>query len=182
MPAIYKNYVLNEQDEIDRLFHMQFKDCAITISKMDSMKKAVIASKIQPKLDCLYATTERYGNPDYPKDEQIGPAEFTYIMGMIKRWETIIYWLYEIDILMEETKLDELIREAEQRLEKNNWNPELKRIRVKPVVIDGKKCKERVTVNAREDLATLYAERHARGNHTEDIMDLAKQLSNKYFK
>lgn len=183
MPAIYKNFATNNGAEIERIFSMQFKDCAQYIAKMDTLKKADIAAQIQPVLDSLYAQTDRYGNPDYPLEDQIGPDIFIYIMGKIKRWETILYWLYEIDIMMEETKLDQLIREAESRLEENNYNLDMTRIRVKEVENPdtGKIQKKRVVVNAMEDLSTLYRERAARGNHTEEIMDLAKSLTSKYF-
>jgi hypothetical protein len=182
MGAIYKNFSTNSGSELDRLFHMQFKDCAAAIGKMDTIKKAEVAAQIQPILDSLYAQADRYGNPDYPKDEQISPDIFIYIMGKIKRWETILYWLYEIDIMMEETKLDEMIREAERRLEEHDYN-DFDRIRYKEVINEeGKVVKQRTVVKASEDLAALYAERNARGNHTDEIIDMAKSLARRFFK
>lgn len=150
MGAIYKNFSINTGTEVERLFNMSFKDCAMYISKMDTIMKAEIAAQIKTILDSLYLQTDRYGNPDYSKDEQIGPDIFVFIMSKIKHWETILYWLFEIDILMEETKIDQLIREAEERLNKNNNSKDLTRIRVKEIEDPetGILQKKRITVNA----------------------------------
>jgi len=182
MGAIYKNYTTTSGDELDRLFNKSFKDCAEFISQMDTLKKAEVAANIQPILLSLYDMVDKYGNPDYPRDEQIGPDVFIFIMSKIKRWETILYWLYEIDIMMEETSLDTLIHEAEERIAATT-DPDATRIRVKDVQLEiGLTVKKRVTVSVREDLNTLLAERASRGNHTEEIMSMAKSLANKYFK
>ncbi|MEG1636099.1 MAG: hypothetical protein RR324_01170 [Cellulosilyticaceae bacterium] len=182
MGAIYKNFPTSKDSEIEALFSKPFKDCAKYIASMDTMKKADMAAQIQPVLDHLYFEVNKYGNKNYDRDEQISPDAYIYIMGKIKRWETIIYWLYEIDIMMEETNLDKLIHEAENRLAANGNDSKLSRIRVRDVYNEelGITQKQRVTVNAKEDLNTLYMERMARGNHTEEIMEMAKNLSIKY--
>lgn len=180
--AIYKSFVTTDS-ELDRLFALPFKECAKKISTMDTMKKADTAAQIQPILDNLYAQVDRYGNPNYSRDEQIGPEMFIHLMSKIKRWETLLYWLYEIDIMMEETELDKLIEEAHKRYEAVDYDDNATRIRYKPIETeDGKIKKQRTVVNVREDLTTLIREREARGNHTEEIMNQAKQLANKYFK
>lgn len=186
MSAIYKNFQTSTGSELERLFAMGFKDCAQYISKMDTMKKADVAAQIQPVLESLYAQTDRYGNPDYPLEDQIGPDIFIYVMGKIKRWETILYWLYEIDILMNESELDRMIQAAERKLEANDYEDFLvgkviEAPRKRPDPKKSEMVKKTVYVSGKEQLYDMYAEREARGNHTEEIMDAAKDLAAKYF-
>jgi len=183
MKAIYKNFATNSENELERLYALSFKNCALTISKMDTFKKAETASKVQTILDNLYQQASRYGDSDLPREEQIGPDIFQYIMQRIKHWEQIMYWLYEIDILMEETNLDASIREAEKRWSESGCDIEAERIRVKEVVDDsGVKQKKRVKVNVKDDLQELLSAKSDRGQHTQEIMDLAKELTAKFNK
>ena len=181
MSAIYKNFVTQPENELDRLFAMTFKDCAFHISKMDTFKKAEMASKVQIILDSLYQQASKYGDSNLPREEQIGPDIFQYVMQRIKHWEQIMYWLYEIDILMEETKLDASIREAEKRWFEFDYDIEAERIRVKEIVDNsGIKQKKRVKVSIKDDLQELLDTRSDRGQHTQEIMDLAKELTAKF--
>lgn len=100
------------------LYEMKFQDAAKVIAKMDTMQKAYVASQAQEYLDCLYANANRFGNPDYPIEEQPSIAQFRGIMGKIKHWETIMFWLLEIDIMMQADDLALLAYEAEQEIEK----------------------------------------------------------------
>jgi hypothetical protein len=174
--AIYKNFSTQANTELDRLMGFSFKKCIETIHDMDTFKKADIAAQIQPTLDSLYIQTERYGNPDYDLEDQIGPDIFLYIMSKIKRYENVLYWLYEIDILMGETDIDRLIAEAEERIAATGCDT---RIRMKKGE-DGKRHK--VVVNAKEDLATLRADKASMQCNTDDILAQAKLMAAKYFK
>lgn len=188
MSAIYKNFQTDANNEVERIFAMPFKDCALYISKMDTMKKADIAAQIQPILTGLYLQADRYGNPNYGRDEQIGPDIFNHIMGRIKRWETVLYWLYEIDILMEETELDEQVRAAEKKMEALEWDQEAIHKRVVPNVEglvspkSGKVTKNiTIQVTYSDEYTELVKQRERRGNHTNDIMSMASSLASKYF-
>ena len=99
------------------LYEMKFHDAARVITRMDSMRKAVISSDVQQYLNSLYENANRFGNENFPLDEQPSMAQFRGIIGKIKHWETIMYWLYEIDILMEAKDLAELALEAEYEIE-----------------------------------------------------------------
>lgn len=173
--AIYKNFATQGKSELDRVMAMSFKFCIETIHKMDTYKKADMAAQIQPILDGLYIQTDRYGNKNFDREDQIGPDIFIYIMGKIKRYENVLYWLYEIDILMGETDIDKLIEEAEERIAATGCET---RIRIKK---DEKGKGHRVVVRADEDLATLKADKAAMSCNMETILDQAKVLAAKYF-
>lgn len=194
MSAIYKNFNTNNGTEVERIFNMQFKDCAMYIGKMDTMRKAQVAAEIRPIIDSLYMQADRYGNSDYPLEDQIGPDMFIHIMSKIKRWETVLYWLYEIDILMGETELDRMVATAEKKLEAIDWDLDA----VKTVVVpntegivgkSGKVTKTvKRTVNLYQEYKELKYKQIDRGNHTEeiiqqsDIMAQAAALAKRYFK
>ena len=183
MSAIYKNYTKESGKEVDRLFQLPFKECAIYIGNMDTMKKAEVAAEIQPILDSLYATADRYGNKDYPIEDQIGPDMFVHIMGRIKRWETIIYWLFEMDILMGETELDKQVRAAEKKMEEIDWNQHLTKVKILPNVegIVGKSGKVTKTIKVETTYAKEYRDlvdkREARGVHTDAIIEEANLMA-----
>jgi hypothetical protein len=156
---------------------------------MDTIKKAEVAAEIKPILEGIYLQVDTYGNSNFERDEQIGPDLFIMLMGKIKRWETILYWLYEIDILMGETELDRMIADAEKRYEENNYDDNATRIRYKDIEDEtGKMKKTRVKVNIKDELHELKCKELERGIHTEEIMAqadalaLAKAMTNKYFK
>lgn len=179
MGAIYKNFISSQNiTEAERLYNMTFKGSIEAIKGMDTIKKAQIAGEIQPILEELYAQANTYGNTDIEPAERINAETFMAVMGKIKKWETLLYWLFEIDILLCETTLDKLISEAEERL-REHGGKDFKRIRIKECA-DGKK--HRVEVSAYEDLATLYAEKQANQTHMDEIVDMANELTNKYFK
>ena len=184
MGAIYKT-ITNEHDPLERLFTLSFKECAKKISQMDTIEKAEIAAQVQPKLDALYLQADKYGNPDYPREEQIGPEIFMHIMSQIKRWETIIYWLYEIDILMGETELDRLIQEAEHRLDNELAQQQIaagKEVTRFKFIADSDGVKHRTKINVQEELKELQTQKINRGIHTDEIMSQAAALTKKYFK
>ena len=179
MGAIYKNFSSSQNStEAERLYNMTFKGSIEMIKRMDTIKKAQITGEIQPILEELYAQADTYGNDDIEPSERINTELFMVIMGKIKKWETLLYWLFEMDILMCETSLDKLIAEAEERLREHD-DKDFKRIRIKECE-DGKK--HRVEVSAYEDLSTLYAEKQANQSHMNEIVNMANELTNKYFK
>jgi hypothetical protein len=148
------------------------------------MRKAEMAAEIQPILDQLYATADRYGNPDYPLEDQIGPELFMNIMTKIKRWETIIYWLFEIDIMMGETELDKQVKAAEAKMEKIGWDMKKTHLKVVPNVNgevsakSGKVTKNLIieTTYGKEYLDLIEA-RENRGLHTEEIIESANLMA-----
>ena len=188
MAAIYKNYILNKNSEIETLFHQSFTECAKSITSMDTLKKADIAAQIEPILTNLYETANKFGNPNFSRDEQISPDVFNLVMGKIKRWETILYWLYEIDILMQETDLDQIIAAEEKRLaEHDGFGPcvtprQIMRPRKKPDPTKSELVKDTIFISTQDNLNELYAQRNARGCNTDAIMAMAAELTIKYHK
>lgn len=175
MGAIYKNFDIKGETEVERLLGMSFKGSIEMIHKMDTFKKADMAAQIRPMIDELYLQCDRYGNSELPRDEQINVEMFMYLMGKIKRYETILYWLYEIDILIGDTELDRMIKEAEDRIA--NSDDELRyRLRMGE---DGKR--HRVVVNVEEDLKDLYKQKEEQAPKTNEILDMAAALTAKYF-
>lgn len=149
--------------DAEMLYKMQYADAATVVRKMDTMKKAEVVSEIQPILDSLYAYVHRYGNPDYPAEDQPSVAAFQAGMTKIKHWETLLYWLYEIDIMYDEAMLAEAIEEASQEVA----------------------CTTRPDSAAVSRLDTLNKKKEVtmgEGAHTDEIMSFAAQLCGKYFK
>jgi len=98
------------------LYEMKFPVAAKVIAQMDTMQKAFISCQAQEHIDCLYEQANRFGNEDYEASEQPTMSQFRGIMGKIKHWEIIIYWLLEIDIMMEAQNLAELAVQAEAEI------------------------------------------------------------------
>lgn len=149
--------------DAEKLYKMKFQHTARIISKMDTMQKAKIAAEIQPTLDSLYEMANRYGNPDYEADERIGPAQFQSVMGKIKHWETLLYWLYEIDIMIEEAEIEKLVREAKEELAKV------------------KHSKTPLKAKMEENYEMQLQRKREVQAHTDEIMELASSLTAKYF-
>lgn len=182
MPAIYKNFTLDKCSESEKLYGKSFVDCAREISTLDTFKKAELAAEVQEKLSTLYENANTYDNKDYAMEDRVNASEYMNIMSRIKRWELILYWLFEIDILMQETPLDQIIKDAEHKLEEVNYNPHAVRVRIKPVVDmeTGITRRQKVEVNIKDEYESLLAERDARGYHTDEIIAQAKLLAQKY--
>ena len=98
------------------IYAMKFPDAAKTIARMDTMRKAYISSEAQSVIDSLYEFANRFGNEDYEACDQPSIAQFRATLGKIKHWEIIMFWLYEIDILMSDHELAKLAAQAEQDL------------------------------------------------------------------
>lgn len=98
----------------EELYKLQFKECADVIKRMDMYTKARISAEINKTLEYQYEAVSVYGQPGIPLAEQMSPKTFELFMSKIKHYETILYWLYEIDIMMNESELDDLIKEAEE--------------------------------------------------------------------
>jgi len=98
------------------LYEMKFQDAAKVIARMDTMMKAYVSTQAQEYIDCLYAHANRFGNEDYEACDQPTIAQFRGIMGKIKHWETIMYWLLEVDVMMEAEELAKLAMEAENEI------------------------------------------------------------------
>ena len=148
----------------ETLYSLQYADAAKLVHRMDTMQKARIAAEIQPILDSLYAYVNRFGNPDYPADDQPSVALFQAGMSKIKHWETILYWLYEIDIMYDEAMLVEAIEAAEKEVAATSTD------------------EPDTAVISR--LVTLKKEKEVKigdGAHTDEIMNFAAQLCRKYF-
>jgi len=99
------------------LYDMKFQDAAKVITRMDTMMKAYMSTEAQGHLDCLYEYANRFGNDDYEACDQPSISQFRGIMGKIKHWETIMYWLLEIDVLFESVDLQRMAEEAERDIE-----------------------------------------------------------------
>lgn len=147
----------------EMLYKLQYGDAADMIRKMDTMKKAEVVAEIQPILDSLYAYVHRYGNPDYPAEDQPSVALFQAGMTKIKHWETLLYWLYEIDVLYDESVLADSIREAQEEVA-CSYKP------------DSASISRLDTLNKKQAITM------GKGAQTEEIMSFASQLCNKYFK
>lgn len=145
------------------LYALKFQDAAKVITRMDTMQKALVSSQAQEYIDSLYSHANRFGNVDYPLDEQPSAAQFRGIMGKIKHWETIMYWLLEIDVMMEAAELERLAEEAERELDEY-----LHDIRM----ISAKGVKQRSDIIKKAE--------NTKAN-TDEIMSLAAELAGKYF-
>jgi hypothetical protein len=84
------------------------------------------------------------------------------IMGKIKHWETILYWLYEIDIMLENADLKTLALQAELDLEAYNAG-------LKPMTDKALDKAQAAVQHAKDRVA-----------HTSEILDLALNLTKKY--
>lgn len=165
-----KNGVTGNQFDIstvdaETLYKLQYADAANMVRKMDTMQKAKIAAEIQPILDSLYAYVNRFGNPDYPAEDQPSVALFQAGMTKIKHWETILYWLYEIDIMYDEAMLLEAIQEAEAEVAVSK-------------VMDS----DSAAISHLDTLKKKKEVQIGEGAHTDEIMSFAAQLCGKYFK
>lgn len=98
------------------LYEMKFQDAAKVIARMDTFQKAYISTQAQDVIDCLYEYANRFGNDDYEACDQPSISQFRGIMGKIKHWETIMYWLLEVDVMMEADELAKLAVEAENEI------------------------------------------------------------------
>lgn len=149
----------------ETLYKLQYADAANLVRRMDTMQKAVIAAEVQPILDSLYVYVNRFGNPDYPAEDQPSVALFQAGMSKIKHWETILYWLYEIDIMYDEAMLEEAIREAEKEAAASVF-----------VESDSAAISHLDTLKKKKEVMI------GDGAHTDEIMSFAAQLCGKYFK
>jgi hypothetical protein len=148
--------------DANRLYRMRFQDTAFIIAKMDTMQKANVAAQIQPVLDSLYATANKWGNEEVEPEDQPTAAQYMGIMGKIKHWETILYWLYEIDIMLENADLKTLALQAELDLEHYKLG------------IKG------MTESARDKAQATIQKAQDRVAHTSEILDLTLNLTRKY--
>ena len=176
MPAIYKNFQTKASTKSERIYAMSFQNCIEYIRKMDTMEKAEVAAEINVTLGELYAQVDTYGNDDYPAEDRIDTAMFVHIMGVIKKWETMLYWLYEIDILMGEDEIARKLETARQRMEEVNWDLESCSVRLIPGE-DGKKHKQLVN-DAKYYMELQMQQKEA---HTDEIMSMAQDLCKKFF-
>lgn len=165
-----KNGVTGSQFDIstvtaETLYKLQYADAANMVRKMDTMQKAEIAAEIHPILDSLYAYVNRFGNPDYPAEDQPSVALFQAGMSKIKHWETILYWLYEIDIMYDEAMLLEAIQEAEAE-----------------VAVSKVMDTDSAAISRLDTLKKKKEVQIGEGAHTDEIMSFAAQLCGKYFK
>lgn len=153
-----------EKYTAEMLYKMRFQDTAFVIAKMDTMKKAEIAGEIQPILESLYMKVNAYGNDDVPYEDQPSAAQFMACMTKIKHWETILYWLYEIDIMMGETKVQRLAEKAAQLLAAYERGE---------ISIDEMK---------RHKLKEMWQEGAMKQCHTDEIVQQAASLARKYYR
>lgn len=158
------NAEIAEQYDAERLYRMKFQDTAYVIAKMDTLKKAEVSSDIQYILTSLYEAANRYGNPNIEKEAQPTAEQFRGIMGKIKHWETLLYWLFEIDIMMTESTIQDLIRVAEQEY-------------AKTLQSDDASLQEKAAMK----LEKLEASKEIYTAHTAEIMGIASELTKKYF-
>ena len=184
--TIYKDFPLENETEARRLYRLGFKDCANTISLKDTEEKAQIASEIQTILDSLYTYVQKYGTEGCFAKDKMEPATFAFVLKKIERWETVLYWIYEVDMLMGETEIDRLIRKAERLFQAGGADAALVRFKIEEVVVreegGGLKIKkQRVPVNIAEELQELRATKESKGRHTEDIVAMAANLTKKFY-
>lgn len=173
---MFKNYMLNKEDELERLYHSGFEQCIREIHKMDTIKKSEIAARIEQILLYLNEEANRYGTDgkmarvydesleDYRfvRVGAMSSKEFENILNKIKRYETLLYWLYEIDIAYDQSMLEDKIREAREEI--------------------GKMGEDETSEMARQErrMAKLEAERSSLNSNSEEIIDMAKMLTMKY--
>lgn len=155
------------------LYAMKFQDTAHVITRMDTMQKALISSEVQVHLDCLYEQANRFGNPDFGLDEQPSAAQFRGIMGKIKHWETILYWLFEIDVMMEAEDLQRLAVEAEKEIEHYQYALDMKGVNEQYKALSHKMIAKNTKII---DKANNTIPR------TQEIIDMAASLATKYFR
>ena len=116
--SIYKNFgQLNKESRAERLYNLAFDACMLEIHRMDTHVKAEIAFEVKDILKELYASANRYGNPELSREEQLSYSAFMNVMSKIKRYEIVLGWLYEIDKAMDLAALDEKIKEAQEKLD-----------------------------------------------------------------
>lgn len=116
--SIYKNFgQLNKESKAEELYNLAFDSCMKEIHRMDTHIKADVAFEVKDILHALYASANRYGNPELSRDEQLSYSAFMNVMSKIKRYEIILGWLYEIDKAMDLAMLDDKIKEAEAKLD-----------------------------------------------------------------
>lgn len=180
MGAIYKNFQTKASTKSETVYNMSFKNCIEYIRKMDTMTKAEVSAEINVTLKELYLQADRYGNEDLEACDRIDTAMFVHIMGVIKKWETLLYWLFEIDILMGEDEISRKLQAAEERMNEVDWDTESYSVRfVKGE--DGKNHK--ALVNDNNYYMDLVAQKYDKSNqaHTDDIISMAEDLCKKYF-
>jgi len=117
-----------ESFDAHALYKLKFSDAAQKIREMDTHQKAAIVFEINLITKSLYNIANRYGNDQYKRDEQITSKQFEEIIRKIKHWETLLYWLFEIDVLMEKHTPDHLAELANEQIQQEiaKWKQKCK--------------------------------------------------------
>ncbi len=124
MPAKKKTVkpVILKTMNAEQLFEMSFSQAASVITQLTTQQKVIISSEINSRLDFLYNFVQRYGEKGVSRDEEVREVHFIGAVGRIKRWETLLYWLFEMDLQVNASIIAQMIADAEAETgsEENN--------------------------------------------------------------
>lgn len=183
---MYKNLgVLNKNSLAERLYNMSFDTAAIIIGRMSMYEKAELAKEIDEITLALHEQANDYGQfikvpgCSFPVPK-MSPDEYMFIMGMIKRYGILLDYTYEIGNILRHDAIEEQIAKAQDRLDKLQSQKEYLEAHNKQDLKRYTNIEFEITkVSAILDSKKMDAQ--ASIARTEDIMSLAKNLSNKYF-
>lgn len=84
------------QVTLEKLITSSFEMAKSTIDQMTLVKRIELLDELQTYRSHLYSMCDRYGNPDYSREDQPTAKEFRVLMGRIKHLEILQNWLFGI--------------------------------------------------------------------------------------
>lgn len=157
---------MNKNSKAEQLVNMSFDTSKILIHKMDIHEKAKVAKEIDEITLHLYEAANDYGQfdrvPGVPFPiPRMSTENYMAIMGKIKRYESLLNDLYEVNEMLEQEHILEKLRKAEDELVNCSYN------------------EDRKYWLAKIDSYRLDFE--ASACHTDAILDFAAALTGKFF-
>lgn len=178
---MYKNLgALNKNSMAEKLYNMSFKTAGILIEQMDVYEKAALADEITRITESLYVHASEIdvyvfvpgSKHPIPK---LSMENYMYTMGMIKRYEILLDYVYEVGKMLAADRLQEKIKETEARIAE--LQDELDALKG----ADVSSIKEKLSAaSAKKD--SYEMDLQANVPHTHQINDLAAALTAKYMK
>lgn len=183
---MFKNLgVLNKDSLAEKLYNMSFDTAGILISRMDLHEKAKLAEEIDRITLELHEQANDYGQ--FIKVEgcsfpvpKMSPDEYMFIMGMIKRYGILLDYTYEIGNIIRKDAIEKQIEVAQHRLAKLEAEKLMLEMKEKTELKKYTNVEFAIKkVSAELDSKKMDAK--ASIARTSEIMDMAAQLSSKFF-